>query len=45
MGCKKDKPSKRAKAGRYECTSCGVVRKKKKGLCDPEKISAKKDRD
>jgi len=38
MGCQKEKPSKKPKVGRYVCDSCGVVRKKKKGICEPKKI-------
>lgn len=36
--CRKDKESQKRKPGRYECTKCGTVYKKKKELCHPKKI-------
>ena len=42
MGCKKKEPPKKPKPGRFECGECGTVQKKKKDLCDPKKIKAKK---
>ena len=38
MGCQKKALSKKAKRGRFQCESCGVVRKKKKNLCAPKKL-------
>ena len=36
--CIKDKPRKKRKPGRFECSKCGAVSKKKKKLCKPKKI-------
>lgn len=40
MGCKKDKPRKAPKPGKFQCRKCGAVAKKKKKICKPEKILA-----
>ena len=38
MGCKKDKAKKDKKDGKYECTKCGAVVKKKDKVCKAKKI-------
>lgn len=38
MGCKKDKPKKKKKDGKFECGKCGAVVKKKGKVCKPKKI-------
>jgi hypothetical protein len=38
MGCKKGAPKKKPKRGRFKCTECGTVVKKKADVCDPKKI-------
>jgi transcription initiation factor TFIIIB Brf1 subunit/transcription initiation factor TFIIB len=41
MGCRKKGSSKtapKAKPGRFECTDCGAVAKKKDQVCEPKKI-------
>jgi len=38
MGCKKSAPKGKPKQGRYKCTDCGVVVKKKSDVCEPKKI-------
>ena len=38
MGCKKDKPNKDRKDGKYECKKCGAVAKKKDKVCKARKV-------
>jgi len=38
MGCKKGATKRNPKKGRYKCTECGVVVKKKDDVCEPAKI-------
>ncbi|VGO13248.1 hypothetical protein PDESU_01804 [Pontiella desulfatans] len=38
MGCKKDKPNKKNKDGKFECSKCGAVVKKKDKVCKPKKL-------
>ncbi|HSN55944.1 MAG TPA: hypothetical protein VLT32_14825 [Candidatus Sulfomarinibacteraceae bacterium] len=42
MSCRKGKSTAKPKSGRYECADCGAVVKKKKDVCDPQKVEAKK---
>ena len=37
MGCKKDNPKKK-KDGKFECSKCGAVVKKKDKVCKPKKL-------
>jgi transcription initiation factor TFIIIB Brf1 subunit/transcription initiation factor TFIIB len=41
MGCRKGKSTAKPKAGHYECADCGAVVKKKKDVCDPQKVGPK----
>ena len=41
MGCKKGVARKKPKKGRFKCTECGAVVKKKADVCDPSKIKKK----
>ena len=41
MSCKKGESSAKPKKGRYRCTDCGAVVKKKDEVCEPKKIKAK----
>jgi hypothetical protein len=41
MGCKKGKSKIKRKPGRYTCTECGAVVKKKNDACEPKKIKKK----
>jgi hypothetical protein len=38
MSCRKGKSKAKSKQGRYRCTDCGAVVKKKKDVCDPKKV-------
>jgi len=38
MGCKKKKTEAKPKPGRFKCTDCGAVVKKKDQVCEPKKI-------
>ena len=38
MGCKKKKTEAQPKPGRFKCTDCGAVVKKKDQVCEPKKI-------
>jgi hypothetical protein len=38
MGCKKDKPKKKRDPGKFECSKCGAIAKKKDKLCKGKKI-------
>ncbi len=40
MGCKKDKPKKSNADGKFECSKCGAVVKKKDKVCKPKKIKS-----
>ena len=37
MGCKKDKPDRKKKDGKFECAKCGAVVNKKDKVCKPKK--------
>jgi hypothetical protein len=41
MSCQKGKSKAKAKPGRFRCTDCDAVVKKKKDACEPKKIKAK----
>jgi hypothetical protein len=41
MGCRKGKSKVKPKAGRYRCTDCGAVVKKKGDVCEPKKVKTK----
>ena len=38
MGCRKGESEHKPKPGRYKCSRCGAVSKKKGHLCKPKKI-------
>jgi hypothetical protein len=38
MSCRKGKSKSNPKPGRFECTDCGAVTKKKSDVCEPKKI-------
>jgi hypothetical protein len=38
MGCKKGKPKNPREPGKFECSKCGAVVKKKDNVCKPKKI-------
>ena len=42
MSCRKGKSKAKPKKGRFECTDCGAVVKKKKDICEPKKLKGKK---
>jgi hypothetical protein len=42
MSCRKGKSKAKPKPGRYRCTDCGAVVKKKGDVCDPKKVKKKK---
>jgi hypothetical protein len=42
MSCLKGESKVKPKPGRYRCTDCGAVAKKKKDVCDPKKVKKKK---
>jgi hypothetical protein len=42
VGCLEDKPKEWDHPGRFKCKSCGATSDKKKKLCKPGKIDAKK---
>jgi len=41
MSCRKKKSKTKRKPGRFECSDCGAVVKKKKDVCDPKKLKKK----
>ena len=42
MSCRKGKSKVKPKPGRYRCTDCGAVVKKKTDVCEPKKVKKKK---
>jgi hypothetical protein len=38
MACKKGTSKKKRTRGRFKCTECGAVVKKKADVCEPKKI-------
>ena len=42
MSCIKGKTKTKSKPGRFQCTDCGAVAKKKNGVCEPKKVRKKK---
>lgn len=41
MSCRKGKSKVKPKPGRYRCTDCGAVVKKKGDVCEPQKVKKK----
>ena len=41
MSCRKGKSKAKPKPGRYRCTDCGAVVKKKSDVCEPKKVTKK----
>ncbi len=41
MSCRKGKSEVKAKSGRFRCTDCGAVVKKKADVCEPKKVKKK----
>ena len=42
MSCRKGKSKVKPKPGRFECSECGAVVKKKSDVCDAKKVKKKK---
>jgi hypothetical protein len=42
MSCNKGTTNVKLKPGRFQCTDCGAVDKKRKGVCEPKKVRKKK---
>ena len=42
MSCNKGTTNVKLKPGRFKCTDCGAVAKKRKGVCEPKKVRKKK---
>ncbi|MCU0305822.1 MAG: hypothetical protein MUC56_17355 [Thermoanaerobaculales bacterium] len=43
MSCRKGKSKTDPKSGRYRCTDCGAVVKKKDEVCEPAKLKNPKN--
>lgn len=41
MSCRQGKSKVKPKPGRYRCSDCGIVAKKKKDACEAKKIKKK----
>ena len=42
MSCRKGKSKAKPKPGRFRCTDCGAVVKKKSDVCEPTKVKKMK---
>jgi len=42
MSCRKGKSKVKPKPGRYRCSDCGAVVKKKGDVCEPKKVKKSK---